>query len=185
MKYEAKEIEFFQEDLVIVLRAPGRNDAHELNSFFYDICGESEYLTRYPEECTFNDEGEIKYIANTIDSPNNMMIVCTVNSKIIGTCEFIGYSTMKCKHRAKIAMALYRDYWGKGIGSAMLNELIDVAKAQGIEQLELEMIEGNDRAFSLYKKFGFDIVAEIPDAYRLKDGSSRKAVYMRKLLSRE
>ncbi len=185
MKYEAKEIEFFQEDLIIVLRAPSRNDAHELNSFYYDICGESEYLARYQEECTFNDANEVKYIANTIDSPNNMMIVCTVNSKIIGTCEFVGYNRLKCKHRAGIMMALSQEYWGKGIGSAMLNELIDIAKEQGIEQLELEMIEGNERALSLYKKFGFETVAEIPDAYRLKDGSSRKAVYMRKLLSRE
>lgn len=185
MKYEAKEIEFFQEDLVIVLRAPSRNDAHEMNSFLYDICGESEYLTRYPEECTFNDEREVKYIANTIDSPNNMMIVCTANSKIIGNCEFIGYDRIKCNHRAQIKIAIRQDYWGKGIGSAMLNELIDIAKAKGIEQLELEMIEGNDRAFSLYKKFGFDVMAEIPDAYRMKDGTSCKAVYMRKLLNRE
>lgn len=62
----------------------------------------------------------------------------------------------------------------------MVNELIDIAKAQSIEQLE--MIDGNDRAPSLYKRFGFDVVAELPDTYRMKDGS---AVYMRKLLKRE
>lgn len=184
MKYEAKEFEL-KEDLIIVLRAPGRNDAHELNSFYYDICGESEYLARYQEECTFNDANEIKRIANSIDSPNDMMIICMANGRIAGTCEFVGYDKLKCKHRAQIMMALSQEYWGKGIGSAMLNELIEIAKAQGIEQLELEMIEGNERALSLYKKFGFETVAEIPDAYRLKDGSSRKAVYMRKLLSRE
>ena len=36
--------------------------------------------------------------------------------------------------------------------------------------LELEVIDGNDRAIALYKKFGFEIVATRPDAMRLKDG---------------
>ena len=46
----------------------------------------------------------------------------------------------------------------------------------------MEFIEGNDRARYLYEKFGFRVVAEKPDAFRLKDGTMLKEFYMQKYL---
>ena len=65
----------------------------------------------------------------------------------------------------------------------MFREMIEVAQRRdGVHQLELEMIEGNDRALALYRKMGFEIMAEHPDAFLLKDGSTRKAIYLRRIL---
>jgi ribosomal protein S18 acetylase RimI-like enzyme len=41
----------------------------------------------------------------------------------------------------------------------------------GVRQLELDFIEGNARARSLYEKLGFRITGVKPDAIRMKDGS--------------
>lgn len=48
--------------------------------------------------------------------------------------------------------------------------------------VELEFMEGNMRGQRLYEKFGFRIVSEKPNAYRLRDGSLRKEYYMQKYL---
>ena len=48
--------------------------------------------------------------------------------------------------------------------------------------MELEFIEGNDRAKHLYEKFGFRVVAEKPNAFKLKDGTYRNEFYMQKYL---
>ena len=79
-------------------------------------------------------------------------------------------------------IGLQQKYWGLGIGSAMLGELIAEARRRGTEQVELEMIEGNERAMALYRKMGFSVMAEHPDAFILKDGSRRSAVFMRLVL---
>ena len=64
----------------------------------------------------------------------------------------------------------------------MFRELIEAAQRRSVHQLELEMIEGNERALALYRKMGFEVMAEHPDAFLLKDGSTRKAIYLRRIL---
>ena len=51
-----------------------------------------------------------------------------------------------------------------------------------LEQLELEVIEGNQRAIGLYHKMGFVCTGEKPNAIRLEDGSSLKELMMVKVL---
>lgn len=46
--------------------------------------------------------------------------------------------------------------------------------------MELSFIEGNIRAQHLYKKFDFHIIADIPNAFKLKDGTYLKEFYMQK-----
>ena len=121
-------------------------------------------------------------IQRSLDSSDSLMIVCTVNNMIAGNCQLVRRDGVKTRHRATVMIALLQDFWGLGIGSAMFSEMELAAKELGISQLELEMIEGNARAMALYQKMGFTVMAEHPDAIRLKDGSSRKAVFMRKVI---
>lgn len=166
-----------------VFRAPTQADAPEVLAYLKKACGETEYLARYPEEVDFGVEGEWSYLKRTLDDPNGMMIVCTVDGKIAGNCELIFLGSMKQRHRAVLMIGLLQEYWGRGIGTAMFTELIEAAKQRGVRQLELEMIEGNDRALALYRKMGFEVMAEHPDTFLLKDGTTRKAIYLRRVLS--
>ena len=63
-------------------------------------------------------------------------------------------------------------------GNAMFTELERIARENGILQLELDYIDGNERGKRLYEKLGFVRVAEHPDAIRLKDGTMRKIISM-------
>ena len=53
----------------------------------------------------------------------------------------------------------------------MIDYLIQTAKSRGCEQLELEVIQGNQRAICLYEKNGFITYGERKRGIRLKDGS--------------
>ena len=85
-------------------------------------------------------------------------------------------------HRATIGIAILRDYWNLGIGSAMLKELVAAARTRGTELVELEFVEGNDRAKRLYEKIGFRVVGERPNAFKLKDGTYRSEFTMQMYL---
>ena len=53
----------------------------------------------------------------------------------------------------------------------LLREMIGKAKEIGVRQLELHVIEGNERAMGLYRKTGFVTVGEHPNFVRLEDGT--------------
>jgi hypothetical protein len=48
--------------------------------------------------------------------------------------------------------------------------------------MELEFIEGNERAQRLYEKFDFRVISERPNAFKLKDGAQLSEIYMQKYL---
>lgn len=63
-------------------------------------------------------------------------------------------------------IAVLPDYREKGIGSALLSELISAAEAKGAFSLHLEVRESNNAAKRLYEKFGFVIDGKRKNYYR-------------------
>lgn len=182
MNYITKEITL-KDARTAVFRVPGEEDARELLQYLVDTAGETPFLLRTPEECTLTVEEEEIYLRNAAFDPNKTLILCTVDGRIAGNCQMERKTKLKNRHRAGIGIALRKEYWGLGIGTAMFRELIRLAKEDGIEQLELEVFEGNKRAIGLYEKMGFSIVAATPNAIRLPDGTVWKEYLMIKELS--
>jgi len=167
-----------------ILRTAEIADAQEMLAFRIKSISETDFLLQYPEEMADYDiEKQLKFINRMIESPNDIMYTAVVDGRIAGTGQITFNTRIKLKHRASIGIALLKEYWGLGIGSRIFNEIIKAAMGRNdVLQLELEVIEGNERAMALYKKFGFEIVAEIPDAIRLKDGTMLKEITMQKRL---
>lgn len=181
MLFEEKKITL-KDGTEATLRSPRIEDAAALLDYLKTTAGETEFVLKYPEECTMTIEQEERFLQSIIDSPTNVMILCEVDGKLAGNCSMSMKSRIKVRHRASVAIALYKEFWGKGIGTALLGELIEIGKQQGLMQLELEYLEGNERGRALYEKMGFKLVAERPDAYCLKDGTMRKEYIMMKKL---
>jgi [ribosomal protein S18]-alanine N-acetyltransferase len=55
-----------------------------------------------------------------------------------------------------LTIAVSRDSWGRGIGSALLGALIDAARRRGCQQVFLEVRKDNPRARGLYLRRGFE-----------------------------
>ncbi|MBR4867101.1 MAG: GNAT family N-acetyltransferase [Clostridia bacterium] len=165
-----------------ILKSPAPEDAEELLRCIIQACGETDHLARYPEEWNMTVEQEETWIHRVNSSPSTLSILCYVNGKIAGNCELRLNTGIKSAHRATVAIALLREYWGLGIGSAMFEAMIQTAKDKGIEILELEYIDGNDRGKHLYEKYGFRTVSKLPNAYKLKEGSYQSSITMQKYL---
>lgn len=168
---------------IAILRSPEVEDAADMLAYITQACGETEFLARYPEEwASMPLEREQAWIQNLRESPHTLAIACFVDGVLAGNCE-IGFKPgIKMGHRASVAIAILQEYWGLGIGSAMFEQMIKAAQQRGILIMELEFIEGNDRAKALYEKYGFRIVAEKPFAIRQKDGRLLSEYIMQKHL---
>lgn len=143
------------------LRSPATEDAAEMLAYLKDCASETHFILREPEECTETLEQEAAYLERVSASDTSVMIVCSVGQEIAGNCQLSFHNRSRIRHRAEIAIALRQKYWGLGIGTAMFREMIALAQARGVTQLELGFVEGNARARGLYEKMGFRIVFTI------------------------
>ena len=86
------------------------------------------------------------------------------------------------RHRCDVAIALYQEYCGRGIGKMMLETVLKTAKEAGYEQAELEVIADNKNAIALYEKTGFTKYGRFPDNMKYKSGKYADAYWMMKKL---
>ena len=154
------------------LRAAREEDAGAMLDFIRRAARETDYLALTPAETdAYTVESEAEFLRDPIRSPNKLMIVAEVDGAVAGNCQLVFLCSGKTCHRAAVMIGLLREFWGLGIGTALMNEAE-----------KMEVIEGNERAMGLYRKMGFTVMAEHPDAFRLSDGSSHAAIFMRKVL---
>ena len=124
----------------------------------------------------------MKLLESFKSADNSLMLCCFVEGELAGNCNIQFNRQLKFRHKASVAIALYRKFWSLGIGTAMMEAMISVARERDVEQLELDYIEGNDRGRALYEKMGFVEVAEHPNGVKLKSGDYRKLISMVKKL---
>ena len=168
------EIEFKLKDgRNAVLRSPRDEDIPGMLEYLYISAGETEFILRYPEECSkYTAEGEKVLFDRVNRADNEAMLVCLVEGRVAGNCQITWSKGIKTRHRATVAIALLSEYWNQGIGTRMFRELIRIAEENpNLIQMELEFVEGNSRARALYEKMGFRITGMKPNAIRLKDGT--------------
>lgn len=181
MYFPEKEIQL-KDGRVAVFRTPSPADAAEMVEYMRKTAGETDFLLRTPEEVTMTAAEEALFLSRIVESEYDCMIVCTVDGRLAGNCQISRHNKQKNRHRADVMIALLEEFWGLGIGTAMFQEMISLAKQWDLMQLELEVIEGNERAIGLYRKMGFSTVAATPNAIRLADGILLKEFLMIKPL---
>lgn len=171
---------------VATLKTPDIEDAQKMLAYIRKASGETIFLNRYSKEwdrVTIEDEQH--WIQDNRGSDNTLVIACYIDGSVVGSCQIEFKDELKASHRAVLGIAVLKEYWRLGIASAMFDELIAAAQARPcIEIVELEFLEGNTRAQALYEKYGFKIVGERPNAFKLKDGRMMKEYFMQKALER-
>ena len=182
-----KEFEYILKDgRRALIRSPKVEDIDSMLEYLYASAGETDFVLRYPEECSrYTKEAELELFERINNSSDEVMLVCIVDGKVAGNCDISWNNRIKTKHRAFIGITLLKDYWNQGIGTRFFEEMIRIAQeAENILQLELDFIEGNVRARALYEKMGFRITGVGVNAVRLKDGTLLNEYHMIKEIKR-
>lgn len=151
--------------------SPTEEHAHDVLNHMKQTSSETEYLLRYEDEIRMTVEEERDFLSKQAENPKAIMISAYFDEKLVA---LTGISPVvecdKCSHRAVLGMCVLKDFWGKGIGFTIMGMIIDETRKMGYEQVELEVVADNIRAFSLYKKFGFEIYGVRKNSFKYRDG---------------
>ena len=165
----------------IILRNARPEDADDLIKYLKVTSAETPYLIREPEEITITKENEEKFLQAKIDAERELMLIALIDGRHIGNCSLMSIAPYKrYRHRCDVAIALYKEYCGCGIGTAMLQTVLNVAKEVGYEQAELTVKANNARAIHLYESFGFAEYGRLPNADKYDDGTYADDILMYK-----
>ena len=86
-------------------------------------------------------------------------LVAEVDGKVVGNIGLHAIQKSRRRaHAASIGMAVHDVHHGKGVGSALMQAMLDLADNWlQYTRLELTVYVDNAAAIALYKKFGFEI----------------------------
>lgn len=60
------------------------------------------------------------------------------------------------RHSAALMTGVLAEYWGQGIASQLMEQVLAWADARGIQRIEVGVMGSNERAIELYQRFGFE-----------------------------
>ena len=177
MKYNQKVI--LKNGKEALLRNGDKADGKEVFEVFNLTHAETDYLLSYPDENSYDPEQEAQFLEEKTNSSNEIEIIAVVDGKIAGTAgiEAVG-KKFKLKHRAELGISVLKEFWGLGLGKALMNACIQCAKEAGYKQLELNVVAENERAVALYKSFGFVEFGHNPKGFNSRTSGFQELVYM-------
>ncbi len=98
------------------------------------------------------------------------ILVGLIDGEVVGVIGLHTSSRPRVNHRAEIGMMVRDDWQGKGIGTALMQAVIDLAdRWLNLTRIELTVFTDNEAAIALYRKFKFEIEGTLRK-YAFRDG---------------
>lgn len=142
-------------EMIVVKAAP--EDAEKILAYSKIIGGETDNLTYGPEGISIDIEQEKEMLKKRANSDRQVFFVAKYGDEIVGLADFSSVEHPRLGHRGSMGISVKKDMWGKGVGSMLMEHIINFAKnVAKVDIIALEVRSDNERAIRLYEKYGFE-----------------------------
>ena len=148
--------------MTITYRSARPEDAAALIDYLKTVGGETDNLTFGAEGLPISAEQERQYLERIQNDPCNRLFLALDGDRIVGDSSLNGSTRPRVGHRMELGITVLQKYWGRGVGSGLMEQMIAYAKGLGMHSLFLKVRSDNARAKGLYRKFGFVQCGTLP-----------------------
>lgn len=158
----------------VIIRQPGLEDAaaylEYLNQVFLD---DSFFLTTYEESNEWRTLEKLRErIVKFQDPGQGLILIAAADKKLVGLADINCQEKSRLRHVGSIGISILSGYRGLGLGTAMMQSLIEWARNHtGLEKLILSVHSNNTVAHRLYEKLGFQEEGRRIRQMKFADGS--------------
>lgn len=150
----------------ITIEKATSEDAAEILQYLKQVGAETDNLTFGAEGLPFTIESEAAYLRQIENSRDAIILIAKEDGKIVGDASF-SRSPRRMKHRGDLGVCVLKKCWNRGIGSQLLLGIIDFAKRNSFEIIDLQVRSDNSAAIHLYEKFGFKKIGTHPSFFKM------------------
>lgn len=101
-----------------------------------------------------------------------------VDDRLVGMVNVHTITRPRRKHAGSIGICVHEEWQGKGVGSALMQALVDLADNWlNLTRLELEVYADNEAAIHLYERFGFEVEGRLRK-HAFRDGQYIDSIVM-------
>ncbi len=136
-----------------------------LDNFLYEAIFIPEGIEPPPKTIITSPELQI-YVEHFGESKDDLGLAAEVDGKVVGAVwvRIMNDYGHIDDETPSLAISLYKEYRGFGIGTAMMKEILTLLKSHGYSRVSLSVQKANYAA-KMYLKTGFEIVMENEEEY--------------------
>ena len=136
-----------------------------LNNFLYEAIFIPEGIETPPKTIITSPELQV-YVERFGESKDDRGLVAEVDGKIIGAVwvRIMNDYGHIDDETPSLAISLYKEYRGFGIGAALMKEILSLLREHGYKRVSLSVQKAN-YAVKLYQKVGFEVIKENEEEY--------------------
>lgn len=136
-----------------------------LDDFLYEAIFIPEGIEPPPKTIITSPELQV-YVERFGELKDDRGFVAEVDGKIVGAVwvRIMNDYGHIDNETPSLAISLYKEYRGLGLGTAMMKEILALLKSHGYKRVSLSVQKANYAA-KLYLKVGFEIVCENEEEY--------------------
>ena len=151
--------------LNFVIRNVEKNEYKLLERFLYEAVFIPDGVEPPPYEIVFQPELQV-YIENFGSRNGDIALCAEADGEIVGAVwgRIMNDYGHIDDETPSLAIALYKEYRGKGIGTALMKAVIGAYSQAGHKRLSLAVQKAN-YAVKMYEKVGFKTVSENDEEY--------------------
>jgi len=150
-----------------LIREASAADAEEMLHYNNIVGGETDFLSFGADTFNISPEKEARFLERFKNSKKDLMLVALDGNKIVANASVEGDRRVRYSHRSELSITVLKEYWGKGIGSALMERIISFSRDAGYKSIFLDVRADNERAVALYSKFGFREIGQYKDYFNI------------------
>lgn len=159
------------------------SDALAFIDFMNQVARETDYLVMDETGFRFTQQEMETIFEAGIENPREICLLAKIDQEVIGAISVKSSRQFRINHIGTIFIAVKKDYWGHGVGSILLEEVIHWAEEMELlKRLELTVQVRNKPAIHLYQKLGFVIEGTQVRGARTDTGEWLDLYYMGRLI---
>lgn len=149
----------------ITIRELQKEEYLLLDHFLYEAIFIPEGVEPPPKTIITSPELQV-YVEHFGESKDDWGLMAEVDGKVAGAVwvRIMNDYGHIDNETPSLAISLYKEYRGLGIGTAMMKEMLNLLKSHGYSQVSLSVQKAN-YAIKMYQTVGFEIVRENEEEY--------------------
>ena len=164
----------------VVLRTPVWEDLDDFLELINSLVEERADILRTEKVSRDEEIDFLSRVLSRLEKDEMFYLVAEVDGKVVAVSEISKRSGYE-KHVGVIGIAIRSEFRDLGIGTEMMNALVEQAQEMGLKVLTLTAFAANKPAIHVYEKVGFLQTGRIPKKH-FKDGKYIDEIIMTKLL---